>query len=137
MTVKKSCVNCTRTKTIVAQGLCYVCYTAAKDKAGDDREAALVAIKKKLENGDVHEWHKTPGSLVKRKAPASTPPARNTKEGEKAVLGPGSRQIRADLAPVRNTIVAPIATSPCDIPITVRLTIEVGIRLVGAVGGQG
>jgi len=50
---KRECENCGRVKFLVGGGHCSICYQTAKGLTGDERAAALAAIKAKIESGEV------------------------------------------------------------------------------------
>lgn len=103
MGVIKACRNCGREKTITADGCCFVCYQAAKGLKGDEKEAALAAAKKRIESGGLR---KNGASGRAKKAPTLTTPG--------------------NLLDTRMDFVAQ------EIPITIKLTIDVFLRLNGA-----
>lgn len=54
---KKACRNCGRMKTVVADGLCWVCYAACRwlTKGSEEYNDALEAVKEKLKRGEIRE----------------------------------------------------------------------------------
>jgi hypothetical protein len=71
MAVRKPCANCGRDLTVVSRGLCFVCYTAGKGLVGEERDAALAAVKAKIGSGGLSRRggaHRGP----RKAAPANT-----------------------------------------------------------------
>jgi len=125
---KRACANCGRVRFIIGAGMCWICCQAAKGLDGDERAAALAEIKAKIESGEVG-WGKHGKGGPKRaqavKDPAIAPP------GWKAPRPPAAQTDA--LKPVKRDGSLTLADmlAPQQIPVTIRLTIEVGIRLVG------
>lgn len=51
MGARKPCANCKRELTVVGDGCCFVCHNAGKGLEGEEKEAALAAVKAKIESG--------------------------------------------------------------------------------------
>lgn len=102
----KPCENCGRIKALL-HGLCTVCGRVG-DLEGQERADALTAIKERIERGEV----KTRG--------------RRPKEHEGHVVKPGGPE--AKLANIQPQIVFPKYQ---EIPLTIRLTIDVTVRVNG------
>jgi len=112
------CENCGRIKSIVGGGFCWSCYRAAKGRDGDNRTAALAEIKARINRGEIKQ-----GVHGKKKTSSAAPKAR---VGESSSPLPPARTITADDVDYRTATL----TEPRSIPVIVKLTIEVGIRLV-------
>jgi len=103
---KKPCSNCRRTLTLVGN-LCSVCRKAAKGKDGEARTTALAEIKTRIDNGDIRARggkmpHVEEGAGNHGKLPLEFPETLLISEPEGH-----------------------------EIPIKLKLTIEIGIRITG------
>jgi hypothetical protein len=124
MGVRKPCENCKRVLSVVEKGRCSVCAKAGRGKSGDELIAALATIKGKIERGEIKRNNlsgRTPGRPRKSSASPSALPNIGTE-----IVGKiGERLERGVLleATEQQTI----------IPVTLRLTVEIAVRVNGIV----
>lgn len=111
---KKPCRNCGRVLTIIGDGCCFVCYKAGKWLAGEEKERALAAVKARIQATGGH----LRGRRKQRKAKQSAAAAPVGAVGILLEPEPGMCERIAE--PVR------------EIPIAVKLSIEIAVRLVPA-----
>jgi hypothetical protein len=101
--MKRKCKNCGRELSIAREGMCSVCAKAAKGLTGEALDKALAAIKQKINAGEVR--HNVFGRLHH---PAPVPPA-----------------------PAPSVMVRTPAGDATDIPVTIRLMVEICVRVTG------
>jgi Mor family transcriptional regulator len=102
MTRKGICKNCGREKFITGDGCCGVCYLAGKGLEGEEKAEALAKIKEKISSGKMRTG---------RRKSADAAPGTPLPSGLIQVEGPGT-------------------LAPQVVPVTVRLTLEVSVRIV-------
>ena len=57
MAKRGTCGNCEREdQTIIAKGLCWVCYNAQRNLDGEERDQALAEIKERIQDGKLKKW---------------------------------------------------------------------------------
>ena len=124
MSIKGPCRNCGRVLCIIADGCCFVCRQAGKGLAGEEKAAALAAVKAKIESGTMR---KGGGRRGPRKAAQEVAPApaggrikknveeRATKEQKSGAIDAGILQDRKPkvegkmrFAPARNPEGTPV-----------------------------
>ncbi|HSW39223.1 MAG TPA: hypothetical protein VLL97_07000 [Acidobacteriota bacterium] len=143
MAIKAPCRNCKRELTICADGLCFLCRTASKGKEGAEKETALAAVRARVDAGDVQKSGKS-GRRSRKPLPHS--PAVTELLAEAAAL-----RKQYDLPPVAPAPedddfdddapegiciegVAAMSSEPQTvIPVTLRLTVEIAVRVSGIV----
>jgi len=86
MAVTRACGNCGRVMTIVGDGCCFVCYHAGKGLEGEEKAAALAAIKEKILSGRL----KKSGGSGRRKAAPKDPAATRRKLRQMIVNNDGA-----------------------------------------------
>ncbi len=101
--MKGPCRNCGRVKTILSDKLCSVCYGVAGGLSGEAKEKALIEINQRIQNGEI----KTRG----RKGHDKEKPLKKVETKPRDLL-----------------LDDPI---PREIPVTIRLTIDVNFRVNG------
>jgi len=140
----RACRNCGRVLTILRDGCCWTCWRAGKGLVGKEKEAALAAIKEKIERGLIycggHRRKQTsapaaPAAKEREAAPEKPAlkapvPASAAKGARVAVPGGTLPDVARSAYPPGAVTLADLPAAR-EIPITVRLTIEVGIRIVG------
>jgi hypothetical protein len=135
----RECVNCGRKRMIFKAGLCWICSKSVKGLEGDARAAALAEIKTKIESGEAgigKGIHKC-GRGGKRKDPALAPSGGETKPMSPEAIAEVKKRVKAlrekrDGGFVPGVLIESATAN--EIPVTIRLTIEVGIRLIGLQG---
>ena len=113
MARKGKCRNCGRVITLIADDCCGTCSKAGEGFTGKEKEAALAAIKQKIESGAIKprgRGYNLPHEVPVRPVPAPEKSPIAVPYGE---------------APVLKVPAAP----PPEIPVTLRLTVEVCVRV--------
>ena len=129
MAGKGICKNCGRERSIVAQGFCFVCRDVSRNLEGEERAAALAAVKARIENGEIGVGKRRPPALrrpgKKPAARAKTPAIASAKETAPALSAPKpSHAAQGDI----------LRQDVPEIPVTIRINIEIGVRLIGVPG---
>ena len=155
MAIKAPCRNCKRELTIVADGLCFLCRTATKGKQGAEKETALAAVRARVDAGDVQKSGKS-GRRSRRPLPHSPavtelladavalrkqlglPPVAPAPENDVFDVGMSGNQISTSSGDAPEGIViegvAAMSSEPQTvIPVTLRLTVEIAVRVSGIV----
>ncbi|MHB8772978.1 MAG: hypothetical protein ACYC7J_18440 [Syntrophales bacterium] len=108
----RGCRNCGRDKVCVCAGLCNICYHAASGKSGEARDTALAEVKQKIAAGEIRSREQ------KQKAVAAPPgPAQPPAESRPAVAYPKPAEVHL------------AGESPRVVPVTLRLAIEITVRV--------
>jgi hypothetical protein len=110
----------------VGNGCCFVCYHAGKGLVGPAKDAARAAVKAKIDSGKL----KRSGDSGPRKAaPADTAADRRLRGlAEKAM----HEEIRGGKGKTPAQVMAGML--PADIPVTIRLMVEISVRIVSIAG---
>lgn len=138
----RACRNCGRVLTILRDGCCWTCWRAGKGLVGKEKEAALAAIKEKIERGLIycggHRRKQTPAApAAKDRAAAPEKPAlkapvpASAAKGGRAA-GPGGKLPDVDPSayPPGAVDLVELPAGPT-IPVTIKLVIEIGVRIAG------
>lgn len=120
MSKKGQCANCKRELHIIGNNCCFVCYKAGKGLAGEEKAAALAAVKEKIESGEVGKGKYKVTHRGKPNKPwiVDAPPD-TTAPKPSASFFPKSASMQIQEG------------APVEIPVTIRLTIEIGVRFAG------
>lgn len=105
------CKNCGRERFLIA-GLCGTCLKAARGLKGEDREKALADVKERIASGDVCKGRVR--KTVKTDAPAQPIP------------DPAPSRLDPIPAPAQ----LPVGMPGSEIPVTIRLQLEIAVRVV-------
>jgi hypothetical protein len=105
MSAKRACGNCGRMMAIVGKDRCFVCYAAGKGLEGPAQDAAYAAVKEKIFSGGLRRGGRSKSAEIPEAAPPETVHSPTIK------FRPQTAQ---------------------EIPVTIRLTIEVDLRVTGA-----
>jgi hypothetical protein len=104
MAVKRACKNCAREMTIVGKGLCFTCSAAGKGLEGPKLDAALDAVKEKIASGGLRKGGRNKADRIQETDSPET---------------------------IHSPIVKFHPQPAQEIPVTIRLTIEVDLRVTG------
>jgi hypothetical protein len=142
----KRCDNCGREMQLSSK-LCSLCQKAACNKTGEAREAALAEIKERIDNGEVGRgvrWsaRRMEETMARKKEPCGNCGRVMAIAGGGGIAGAlaevkkhiasgelGKRKAQAAEAPIVGELV--VDAPGREIPVTLRLTIEIGIRITG------
>jgi hypothetical protein len=125
MAARRECNNCRRVMQIVRDGLCGTCNHAAGDLEGEERQRALAAVKERIARGDV----KTRGSKPCKAGAGDAPPPAKPTPVKLSVSAKSVPQI-GPMEPASEIF----QVLPREIPVIVRLELEIGIRFMGIEG---
>lgn len=128
MSKKGACRNCSRVLSIIGNQCCFTCYNAAKGLSGDDKAAALSAIKKKIDSGELRKTGPGHKPLDNASIPGHQGEAVLTRqEANRWRAGNGSLSIE------RHKGTAEQYPAEKEIPFKIRIMIEINVRVNGAV----
>lgn len=131
------CSNCGREQALVHAGrLCWTCGKAVKTLTGEERTIALADIKRRIEAGEIKPGHRTgiaPKTAVSASADDAPAPQAQSPSPEAAVAEAAGVVAQRELKRIRGQRVADVVISPDapqEIPIKVRLILEIAVRIV-------
>lgn len=122
---KKACKNCARVMSIVKEGCCFVCVKAAEGLDGEEKAAALAAIKERIDSGGLKKV-----GHGRRKAGVSAPEKGAAADKERVSIG---RERLPDIQPTHSSRVAvhlDEIPSLADIPVRIRLMLEISVHVM-------
>jgi hypothetical protein len=111
--------------SIIRDGCCFICAKASAGLTGPAKDAALAEIKKKIEAGEIGPGHRR-----------SSPPKTEQAHPEKG-LKPRTARTGEPLPDVDRSAYPPGAVQlgeipgPTEIPVTIRLMVEISVRVMG------
>lgn len=125
MAAKGNCSNCGREMTIVGNDRCFVCYTAGKGLVGTPLDAALAAVKEKIASGGLRRGGRSKAATIPESSSPQTTPLSKARA---TVIRNQQNQLSEKGV---HSAIEFHKQSPQENPVTIRLTIEVDVRVTG------
>jgi hypothetical protein len=145
MSITGACRNCGRLLTIIGNGCCWKCYQAGKGLEGEEKAAALASVKAKIESGVMKKGggrrgHRKSAAAVSVVAPAGgvkktkveerAPEERKSGAASAGILQDGKVKVEGKAKELPAVLRVPALPVPQDIPVTIRLLVEIAVRVV-------